>query len=593
MNLPDTKLRPFVRRVRILTGLKWMFMGCLVGGCLSLLWVGLDWARVFYASWASLGVLVLVCTLAGAVIGVVLPISKRALAKSIDHRAGLKDRLDTASEIHVDSPISALVQNDALNSLETVKASQIYPLRFGRLQIVALATCAVAASVFLLGNSPLLRGPKSAAEKEELKQFGEAVKRVANPLERAVESQPVPEGRKKLASDMKWLARELQEGKINKEETLRKVNELASKAEEKAKDDGDKAAKATEKAETALSKYTKMQLEDKGVDTAEFDMARLSPSEQQTLDRMIEDKGFQQNQSKFSDKQLSELGLDRSTEKLAQMTPEQREQLRQEVARQQADLQKELDRLDKLPDAERKALEQKMSELRQQQQELNKIAEKLKLSDETMKALQELMQSQEMKDLQEALQKMQQQAQKMKSQGQAPTKEELEQQIKQLEELAKKIKDPQFRDQFLKAMKEAAKQLKEGQMSAQAMQQMMSAMNTSMGFSPMNNGSPEPTQDDAFADTGKVNTSEHEMETKGRGLPTSVTGQWKEGQGEQWSVTVKAPTQVGNRTSVPYQSVLPQYKRAAEKAMSGGKIPKNQEKRVKEYFESLAGGKKR
>ena len=49
---------------------------------------------------------------------------------------------------------------------------------------------------------------------------------------------------------------------------------------------------------------------------------------------------------------------------------------------------------------------------------------------------------------------------------------------------------------------------------------------------------------------------------------------------------------MGDRTSVPYQKVLPKYKNAAEKAIDRQDIPKDQEKRVREYFESLSGGGK-
>ena len=49
---------------------------------------------------------------------------------------------------------------------------------------------------------------------------------------------------------------------------------------------------------------------------------------------------------------------------------------------------------------------------------------------------------------------------------------------------------------------------------------------------------------------------------------------------------------MGDRTSVPYQKVLPKYREAAEKAIDRDNIPKEHEKRVREYFESLAGGKK-
>ena len=48
---------------------------------------------------------------------------------------------------------------------------------------------------------------------------------------------------------------------------------------------------------------------------------------------------------------------------------------------------------------------------------------------------------------------------------------------------------------------------------------------------------------------------------------------------------------MGDRTSVPYVRVLPKYKDAAEKSIERKEIPKEHEKRVREYFESLTGGR--
>lgn len=70
-----------------------------------------------------------------------------------------------------------------------------------------------------------------------------------------------------------------------------------------------------------------------------------------------------------------------------------------------------------------------------------------------------------------------------------------------------------------------------------------------------------------------------------------VRGQ-RQKNGEEWFVEVKAPSAMGDRTSVPYQKVLPKYREAAEKAIDREAIPKQHEQRVKEYFESLTGNKK-
>lgn len=593
MNPLIPKLTPFLRRVRLVRSVQGMFFGLFIGGLLCLAWVVLDMSRVLYADWKGLGALAGSSALIGAIAGAFRKTSVESLASSMDGRAGLKDRLGTATENRAhESGFDSLIQVDAANSIEGLVPAKVYPIRFGRANAAAIATLVVAATAFLLGNSPLLRGPKTASERRELHEMGEAVKRVLKPLEKPVTGVPIPEGRKNLASDLNRFARELEEGRINKEEALRKANELAKKAEDSVKENADKAQSSLDQAETAMSKYVKMQLNEQDVSSSDFERLKLSASEQRALDEAMKDQGFENPKSEFSEKQLGELGIDRNAERLAQMSPEQREQLRNAISQRQQELQKELDRMDKLSESERKALEKQMQEMRQQQKDLQKLSESLKLSEDALKTLREVMQSKEMKEIREAMQKMQQKSQQMGQQGKPPTKEEIEEMRQKLEALAKQLKDPEFRKQYLEAMKKALQDMEEGQASQQAMQQMMQSMGLSLDQgSSQEGGDPGSSDDNAFADTGMVNKSEHEMETKGKTLSTGVKGEWNDDKGEQWSVTVKAPTQVGNRSSVPYQSVLPQYRHAAEKALSGGRIPKGQEKRVKEYFDSLTGGK--
>lgn len=586
----EQKLTPFARRIRVLSAWRGLAVGACCGAGLDLTWSVLDWTRVLYADWVGLGVVFGSGALLGMVIGFLRKVNLPSIAKSVDLRAQLKDRLETAVTPPSDSSIfEGVQQSDAERSLEGVQPAKLYPFRFGRWQTAALAAAILAASVFLLGNSPVVRGPKNAAERKELAEIGQKVERIAKPLEKEVKPAAAASGQKKLAGDMNRFAKELEQGKLNKEEAIRKANEMASKAEEDAKSKADEALRKTEKAETALGKYQKLKLDESGANVEDLERLNLTPEQQAALDRIMQDKGMPQTDSKFSDNQLKEMGSNRNAERLSQLTPEQREQLRQEVAKRQSELQKEMDRIDKLPESERKKLEAERAEMQKQMQEMQQLGEKLKLSEEAVQALRELMQSEEMKKLRETMSKMQQSAEQT-SQGQKLSKEQIEQLKQQIEELAQNMKNPEMREQIMQQLRDAVKQLESGQMSLEAAQQMLNAMGMSGGMENDPNGSPSTGSDDQFADTGKVVKSEHELETKGKGTPTRIQGQWSE-KGDQWSVTVKAPTQVGNRSSVPYQSVMPKYKKAAEKALSGGKIPKEKEKRVKEYFDSLSGGR--
>jgi hypothetical protein len=87
-------------------------------------------------------------------------------------------------------------------------------------------------------------------------------------------------------------------------------------------------------------------------------------------------------------------------------------------------------------------------------------------------------------------------------------------------------------------------------------------------------------------DTGKINKSETPIPGQGQTSATRVQGQRRE-EGEESYIEIRAPTHVGTRSSVPYNQVLPSYKKKAESAIERSEIPKEHQKRVREYFESL------
>ena len=105
-------------------------------------------------------------------------------------------------------------------------------------------------------------------------------------------------------------------------------------------------------------------------------------------------------------------------------------------------------------------------------------------------------------------------------------------------------------------------------------------------------GNGAASTDRFFMNTDHINKLDKGEAGQGKTTETQITGQRREdGKGEETYIEIKGPTNVGNRSSVPYKSVLPSYKKKAEQAIDRQKIPKQHEKRVKEYFDSLNGGK--
>src|SRR4051812_46972936 len=100
-----------------------------------------------------------------------------------------------------------------------------------------------------------------------------------------------------------------------------------------------------------------------------------------------------------------------------------------------------------------------------------------------------------------------------------------------------------------------------------------------------------PGKDNFFANTGMVHKSDKPEASKGNTSLTSITGQRDDTKKGETYIEIKGPTSVGVRSSVAYTRDVLSYKKKAEQAIDRQKIPKEHEKRVKQYFDSLTKGK--
>ncbi len=91
-------------------------------------------------------------------------------------------------------------------------------------------------------------------------------------------------------------------------------------------------------------------------------------------------------------------------------------------------------------------------------------------------------------------------------------------------------------------------------------------------------------------DTGQVPRSDRERTIESKQQPVMVRGARGE-EGQEVYIEMRGPSGLGARSKTPYQNVLPKYKRTAEQALNKGRIPKEHQNRVREYFKSLEGGR--
>ncbi|CAN5429891.1 hypothetical protein BH11ARM2_BH11ARM2_08800 [soil metagenome] len=429
------RLDPFARRVRFVRAWRGMAVGAVFGAGGAAALAGLDYANVRYTEWWEMGAVFGVVALVGAIVGAALPVRREALARSIDRRAGLRDRLETAM-VGGDTAMEEAQREDASEQFGEIKPAKVFPLRGSRWQTGAVAGAVAASAIFLLGNSPLLM---SSSVQEAAAQNKADAARVEHVLRETFQD---PKEQRELTADEKRLVQEalelkkaLDKGRMSREEALQKADELQKKAEELAKNSATDELKTLDKAETAMQKIEKAALDKAGLQKADPQMTAMSDA--------------QRNQA------------------LAQ-NAEERKQLENALAQAMAkmnQLQKQLANPN-LSDAERKKLEKELEDAKKAAQaaqkglEANKAEEEaLKLSAEAMKVLEKMQGNPLFKKLQEMAAKMKASAQQASQNGGQPsmTKEQRLQMQKELEEMLAKLKDDKAMDAYLKALLESMK----------------------------------------------------------------------------------------------------------------------------------------
>lgn len=551
------RLKRFERRVRLVRGWRGLAMGAAFGALASAVWAGLDWLNVAYTEWAWMGGLVGGGALLGAAVGLALKVPESALADSIDRRAGLDNRLATASErSEAEDPFSEAVRGDAERRLETVRPAEVFPFRVGRWHAGAAALAVVAASVFLLGNTPLLLSDETKRARSEMQAQGQVVKRVdKETFEDPKDQQGMSEEEKRLADEMRKYQRELEKARMSKEESLQKANDLAKQAEDLMRQKAQEAQKSLEQAQTAMDQLQQAALQKDGLQNVSPEMAQMSDAQRE---QALQQNKAQQNQLQ---KQLDDLRkkLDELNRKLQAkgMSKEERDRLEAERKRLEA---------------QKKALEDELKRAQQDQHALE-------LSQKARDVLNKLMNDPMFKKLQELQWNLAKNAQGAQREGRPSlTKEERLALQKALEELAKQLSSDKAMQEYLKRMMAA--------MSATNGLGRMAGLLPSLGSPIPIPGSGAPGNGMMLYDSGKVN---HDKPQAGGGKTnvTAISGQIRQTADPQEYVEIKAPTTVGNRSSVPYVKVLPSYRKKAESALDRQEIPKQYQQRVKEYFEGL------
>lgn len=571
MNFNPT-LKRFSRRVRVLRAWKGLGVGLSIGAILATVWSVLDWLNLFYTEWTYLGWLVGACGLLGLIAGALRGVSSKSLTDSIDRRADLKNRLSTATERTSEhSAFDDALRADASDHLGHLKPANLYPIRISRWHAGALIFSVIAASLFMLGNTPLLMGKEAKANRAKMQEDAKAIERVVKPLEEATKEGETNPAEKKLAQELRKLSQDLHKARIKPEEAMQRQNELSKEAEKLANNRLEQTQQNLQTAQSALEQMKKEELEKLNAEKMNAPLKGTTQEQMKDMhDSMTSMKEKMDNLS-LSDEQKKELMKQLS--ELKKMESEA-DQMQKEIK----DLEDKLQNKG-LSDADKKALLKKLADMKK------KLAKHLEMTKAMQELMDKMMNDPLMKEIQELAAKAQiimSKAAPGASQKQRELSEaELKALQKQLDEFAKKLlADDKLMKEYLKAIRDYLKNGKIYLCNGQCMNPFGIPIPMQL---PIPGG---PSKDNYFANTGYINKGKGEK-SQGSTFKTSVTGQSRDVPGENTYVEMRGPTGQGLRSSIPYQKVLPSYKHKADQAMNRQEIPPEHQKRVKQYFESL------
>ncbi|HRK20889.1 MAG TPA: hypothetical protein PLX06_03740 [Fimbriimonadaceae bacterium] len=633
----EAELKAFAKRIA--RALAWRFaaVGLFLGMLVALVLAGADFLGWIWVDWRWLIAAPMVVAALGAMLGFLRKPKTSEIAASLDQRAGLRDRLTSGIELEAAGhPFAHEVHEDAVFALKSLDPKQLYPVRYLRWHSLALVAGLLAAGLFLLGNTPVFDSAERKREKEEMKKQAEDIAEVVKPVLREKDLSPMS---KEYAKDLERFAQELERARMDRKVALMKANELANEGENLEKQLRDRMNSHMNDAQKSLEQMLAEQLQKDGVDATpeqikrhledmmrganpEYDQALqdLARQQQDTLARMNELKArmselqrqlqkpgqsaddrraIQEAMSDLQEEMRSmEQQLQDLKDEMAANDQEFRDQFGNENANSPAvdkeiqKLQREIAELmeklkkDSLTPEQRKALEERLKELQ-------KALKELKFPKELSEAMQKLMQDPKMKQIMQRMAELMKKARLADQEegegqpGEPPkiTKEQIEELQRAIDEMAKNLQDADFRKQLLDDLKQMLDEMEELVIGQGMCMGFCLGMGILPGL-PMPGG---PMPGGAYNGSDRINKLSDPVKGEGKTKNARISGERNPNQGKETYVEVKGPASLGKPSQVPYLKVLPKYQQAAEEALRKQKVPKDQEKRVRDYFRAIGG----
>ena len=428
--------QPFKRRIKLLLAIEGICSGLAVGALIGVIWAILDWRGIFYFEWLQFGILMGVSALLGAAIRMFKKVDDLAIARSIDRRAKLKDRLGTTAELSADeSPFTQLLADDAALHLTALNPKSLYPVKIKRFHLLAVAGIAVVAGILFLANTKIFLPKEALAAKESMQKESKRLEELRKAIfDDATDKKSTSPELAALQKDLMKLQKDYEKARIDPKEAMIRADELAKKADELAKKSAVQELDKIKDSETMLDKMQKDALQKAGLEKADPSDIKMSDSDfNQKMDAAQQNSEKSQNKASQLQKNLDDLkakmnkpGMDANAKK---------------------DLEKQIEQTEKeLKDALKSA------------EQAQKDMESMQLSKEARETLKKIYDDPMWKKIQEAAKKIKQSAEQAAKTGQPKlTKDERQALQKEMEEFLKKMEDSDFRKEYLQKLLDSLK----------------------------------------------------------------------------------------------------------------------------------------
>ncbi|MEI7985267.1 MAG: hypothetical protein WCI55_06535 [Armatimonadota bacterium] len=430
------KFQPFRRRIKFLQALEGVAAGIAVGSLIGIVWAILDWRGIFYFEWNQFAILIIASVVIGIAVRTLRRIDDLSIARSIDRRAKLKDRLGTSAEINIhDNSFSQLLNDDATAQLSGLKPNSLYPVRLKRFHFVGIIGIAFIACILFFSNSKLFLPQEAVVAKESMKKESKRLEELKKAIfDDSTDKKSTSPELLALQKDLMKLQKDYEKARIDPKEAMIRADELAKKADELAKKSAVQELDKLKESESMLDKMQKDALQKAGLEKVDMDSVKMS------------DADF--NQKMEASKQNAENSKSKADELQKKL-----ESLKAQLNKPGLDAAAKKDIENQIQKTE-KELQDALKNAEQAQKEM----ESMQLSQEARDVLKKIYGDPMWKKIQEAAQKAKQSAEQAAKTGQPSlSKEERQKLQKMMEEFLKKMADDDFRKAYLQKLLDSLK----------------------------------------------------------------------------------------------------------------------------------------